>query len=38
MDLFTQFKVVHEDVQIGFKSFVKLKPYIVKRLKEFKNC
>jgi hypothetical protein len=38
VDLFTQFKVVHEDVQIGLKSFVKLKPHFVKRLKDFKTC
>ncbi len=38
VDFFTQFKVVHEDVQIGLKSFVKLKPYFVKRLKDFNTC
>jgi len=38
VDFFTQFKTAHEDVQIGLKSFVKLKPYFVKRLKDFNTC
>ncbi|CAM6002456.1 unnamed protein product [Sphagnum balticum] len=38
VDFFTRFKVAHEDVQIGPKSFVKLKPYFVKRLKDFNTC
>jgi len=35
VDFFTRFKATHENVQIGLKSFVKLKPYFVKRLKDF---
>ena len=38
MDFYTRFKVAHPTVDIGFISFHKLKPYFVRKLKDFNTC
>ena len=38
MDFYTRFKAAHPIVEIGFISFHKLKPYFVRKLKDFNTC
>jgi len=38
LDLYTRFKLVHDPIDIGYTSFRRLKPYFVRRLRDFNTC